>query len=240
MYKRLFLIIVIAGMALSTSTFSKQSLNFPPILRIVSSQEKERSVEKLWRKLAPLKIRTVKTKKGEVLLGKKFVDNDDWFQGLSVVLENISGKTITYIEAGFLFPRQVGDAGKAPPLYKSLRYGLHPDDSEASAINNQPLALKHGEKIAVTLFDPDYLEIMDDLTQLEYAYSIKTVKFNIQEVYFEDGTSWVAGTWFPRNANKLRRPIQEQKPLSNVSAKPVLFLSHSFRENKSENMLSFF
>lgn len=201
MHKRVLANILIASMALFTSTFSKQSLNPTPLLRTPSSQDKQRSVEKLWRKTAPLRVGTIKTKKGEVLLGKKFADNDEWFQGLSVVLENISGKTITYIGAGFLFPRQVGDVGKVPPLYKSLSYGLHPDAPEESAINNQPLALKPGESIAVTLFDPNFLEVKNDLTQLEYTYSIKTIKFNLQEVYFDDGTSWVAGTWFPRNAN---------------------------------------
>ena len=241
MYKRLFTTILIANMVLCPSTLSRQSLNLTPLLRNASSQEKERSVEKSWRKSAPLKIGAIKTKKGEILLGKKFVDSDDeWFQGLSVVLENISGKTITYIGAGFLFPREVGDVGKAPPLYKSLFYGLHPDAPEPSTINRQPLVLKPGEKIAVTLFDPDYFEVKDDLAKLEYIHSIKTIKFHLEEVYFDDGTSWVVGTWFRPNENKTRRPIQEQPPLSSISRSPFSLLSHSFRENKLENFPAFF
>ncbi|MDT4897540.1 MAG: hypothetical protein QOH25_2617 [Acidobacteriota bacterium] len=240
MYERLFIAILIASMVLCPSTLSRQSLNLTPLLRTASSQEKERSVEKLWHKSAPLKIGTIKTKKGEIILGKKFVDDDEWFRGLSVVLENISGKTITYIGAGFLFPRQVGDAGEAPPLYKALSYGLHPDVPEDSVINNQPLALKPGEKIAITLFDPDYFEVKNDLTKLEYIYSIKTIKFNLGEVYFDDGTSWVAGNSLPHKANKTRRSIQEQPPLSSISRSPFSFLGHSFRANKLEKFPAFF
>lgn len=156
------------------------------------------------------------------------------------MLENISGKTITYIGAGFLFPREVGDVGKAPPLYKALSYGLHPDVPEDYAINNQPLALKPGEKIAITLFDPDYFEVKNDLKQLEYIYSIKMIKFHLEEIYFDDGTSWVAGNWLPRNANKTRRSIQEQPPLSSISISPSSLLSHSFREKKLEDFPAFF
>jgi hypothetical protein len=227
-------------MAFGPSTFSNQSLTLTSLYLTVSSQDKERSVEKLWRKAAPLKIGTIKTKKGEVLLGEKFTDNDDWFKGLTVVIENISGKTITYIGAGFLFPRQFGDGGKAPPLYKSLDYGLHPDAPVEAAQNNQPLALKPGEKIAVTLSDVDYFEVKNNLIQLEYAFSIKTIKFNLQEVYFDDGTSWVAGTWFPRNREKTIRPNQGQKLLSHMPGNSSSLLNNSFREKKQGNLPVFF
>lgn len=49
---------------------------------------------------------------GDFLGGQKFADEGDWFQGLSVVLENTSNKTITYIEAGFYFPEKVTKLGK--------------------------------------------------------------------------------------------------------------------------------
>jgi len=117
-------------------------------------------------------------------------------QGLSVVLENTSDKTITYIGAGFLFPRQEGEGRKPPPFYKSLFYGHHPDAPTESLLNVQPLALKAGERIAVTLSDSDYPEVMALLKELEYIHSIKTVKFSLQEIYFDDGTGWPARTPF--------------------------------------------
>lgn len=241
MSKRLFITICITILASGSSALSKPRPNLALLSWTVSSQDKERVIEKSWRKLAPLKIRTIKTKKAKVSLGEKFVDNDDaWFQGLSVSLENISGKTITYLGAGLLFPRQVGDDGKAPPLYKSLSYGLHPDVPEAYTVKSQPLALKPGEKISVILFDSDYLEVKNDLTQLDYAQSIKAIKFNLQEVYFDDGTSWVAGTWFQRNENQTRSSTQAKQPPSSAPGNRFLFLSHGFRENKPGNMFCLF
>jgi hypothetical protein len=163
-----------------------------------AAQEAERVVEKTSRRPTPLKVKVVKTKKGEVALGKKFVDSDeDWFKGLSIVLENVSGKTVTYVGAGFLFPRQDGDAEEVPPLYRDLRYGVHPEAPEAVAVRTQPLTLKPGEEIVVTLPAPEYFEVREDLSRLEYPRSIKAIKFHLVEVYFDDGSGWVVGTWLP-------------------------------------------
>lgn len=163
-----------------------------------AAQEAERVVEKTSRKPTPLKVKVIKTKKGEVPLGKKFVDSDeDWFNGLSIVLENVSGKTVTYVGVGFLFPRQAGDAGKAPPLYKSLSYGHHPSAPSEATVGVRPLSLKPSQRITVKVSESDYFEIRNNLTRLEYAYNIRTIKFNLQEVYFNDGSGWVSGTWLP-------------------------------------------
>ncbi len=169
-------------------------------LKIAASQE-ERVVEKLSRKQAPLMIKAVKRKKGEVFLGKKFTDGEDWFQGLSIVVENISGKTITYVSGGLLFPRQNEVDQKAPPLYKSFHYGVPPFAPGKAAPGVRPLVLKPGEKIVITLSDSDYYEVIANLRRLEYARSIKAIKFNLEEIYFDDGSSWAAGKYFPHNPN---------------------------------------
>jgi hypothetical protein len=236
MRRKLFVAVLVFGAGLSLP--NRPTLSTILTTQAASFQEKRRSVEKLWSKLAPLKVVTVKTKKGRVSLGEKFVDNDDeWFKGLSVVLENISGKTITYVGAGLLFPRQQGNAGKAPPLYKSLNYGLPPDAPEAVALSAQPLELKHGQKITVNLADPEFFEIKNDLIELEYAPSIEAIKFNLGEVYFADGTSWVAGRWFPRGAIKTRSANQPPPSVSSLARSQFSFLSHGVQANKSESLL---
>lgn len=170
---------------------------------------KERSVENLRRKPTPFKVKKIKTKKGDLLLGQKRVDADDWFNGLSVVLENISGKTVVYIGAGFLFPRQNGEAGKPHPLYKSLSYGHHPSAPREAILNTQPLALKPGESFTVTLSSVDYDEVTIVLNRLEYVKSIKLIKFNLEEVYFSDGTGWAAGTWLDHYRKDRNSPIPD-------------------------------
>jgi len=197
-----------------------------------AAQEAERVVEKTSRRPTPLKVKLVKTKKGEVALGKKFFDDDeDWFKGLSIVLENVSGKTVTYVGIGFLFPREDRDVEEAAPLYRDLHYGVHPEAPGSVAARTQPLLLRPGEKLTVTLLDPDYLEVREALSRLEYPHSIKAIKIHLEELHFADGSSWVVGTWFPPGANKTRSALREPPPFGNLT-KQVSFLNCDFPENK--------
>ena len=45
----------------------------------------------------PVKIKLVTSKKGAIKLGETFSDDDDWFRGLTLKIENKSDKAITYI-----------------------------------------------------------------------------------------------------------------------------------------------
>jgi hypothetical protein len=198
------------------------------------NRAEERVVEKMSRKLAPLEVRFVKTRKGEFQIGQKFTDDGNWFQGLSVVLENISKKTIIYVEAGFLFPRESDEVGKAPPLYKTLFYGRHPHAPISANLNIQPLVLKSGEKITFTLSDIDSSEVKSNLRQLDYSHSVKTMKFNLSEIYFEDGTGWVAGTWFDHVPEHSDSDTKEQQPVSNLLKAFPATLSFSFLKFDSE------
>jgi hypothetical protein len=168
------------------------------------ANSKERVVEKVWRRPTPFKIHNIKTRMGEFLIGQKFVAEDDWFDGLTVVLQNVSGKTVIYIGAGFLFPGQSKDTGKSLPLYKSLTYGHHPTAPGQELTNAQPIALKPGERFTLTLTKVDYEEIKTNLKRLEYPQNIKSIKFNLMEVYFDDGTGWAGGTWLDRYPEERR------------------------------------
>lgn len=191
------------------------------------TNSKERIVEKVWRRPTPFKIKNIKTKKGEFLLGQKLIDEDDWFNGISVVLENVSGKTIIYIGAGFLFPGQSGEGGESPPLYKSLSYGHHPGAPGEAVLKRQPLALASGERFTVTLSEVDYDEVIANLKQLKYSQSIKAIKFNLMEVYFSDGTGWAGGTWLDRYREDRNSTIQEQ-PSSFAPRSPPATINSSF------------
>lgn len=206
---RFSLTFIFLGMLLLTNGIAQQTQ-----AQIIRKEEKV--VEKMSRKLAPLEVKFIKTKKGKFLLGQKFTDEEDWFQELSVVLENTSNKTITYVEAGFLFPREDSEVGKAPPLYKTLFYGRHPSAPAGTNLSIQPLTLKPSEKIAVTLSDFDFSEVKGSLKRLDYSLSIKTIKFNLSEIYFEDGTGWIAGTWFNRVPEHSNSDIKEQQPFSKL------------------------
>ncbi|HYY57245.1 MAG TPA: hypothetical protein VE842_07905 [Pyrinomonadaceae bacterium] len=218
------------------ATFSCVALFFALPMAVRAVQEQDRVVSKTWRKPAPLKIKVIKTRKGEFAPEQKIFGGDDWFKGLSIVLENVSGKTITYVGVGFLFPRDDEEVGKTAPLYHTLSYGHHPKAPDEALVNVPPLALKPGESLAVTLSDSDYFEVTTNLKRLEYGHGIKGIKFHLYEIYFDDGTAWVTGHWYLNNSD-----IQERRPLSEApgTRNHSTFLSHSLREYKTADLLSF-
>lgn len=177
-----------------------------------TTRDDEKSVQDtVWRNPSPLKIKFAKTKKGEFLPGQKFADGEDWFQGLTIVLENTSDKMITYIGGGLLFPRQDGKVEKTRPFYKSFSYGQHPYAPNRVNLNVKHLLIKPREGIAVTLSEFDYFEVRSTLKKLNFANTVKTIKFYLSEIYFDDGTGWASGTWFnrvPHHSNRysLKQP----------------------------------
>ncbi len=174
-----------------------------------SNQDEERVVEKLWRKPAPLEVMQIKTGSGNFALGQKFAGDEAWFQTISVVLENTHNKKIVFVGAGFLFPRPQGEEGKPPPFYHQVFYGRHPRDLGASNSKIQPLALEPGERISIKFSDSgSHAQVKATLRELQYASSIKLIKLNLEEIYFDDGTAWVAGTWLrevPDHTNDIPR-----------------------------------
>jgi hypothetical protein len=188
MYKRLFLTIVIASMALGTSTFGKQ----PSTL---AQDTQDRVVTKLRRRPMPVEVKVVKTKKATIEIGQSFSDEDDWFDGLTVSVKNTSGKTIIYLGGGFLFPRPKDGTVEqdAPPRYHRFMYGHHPLAPEAAVQAIQPVSIKPGETFNITISAEDYVSIKRRLNELGYVGSIKEINFNIEEIYFADGMGWRVG-----------------------------------------------
>jgi hypothetical protein len=215
------------------AAFSCVALFFVIPIAVSAIQEQDRVVSKMWRKPAPLKLKVIKTRKGEFKPDQKILDGDDWFKGLSISLENVSGKTITYIGVGFLFPRDPEVFGKTPPLYHRLSYGHHPKAPAGALLNIPPLALRPGESITIALSDFDYSEITNNWRQLESNRSIKDIRLHLYEIFFDDGSGWVVGHWIPNSSD-----IQERQPDSEVPGSNTRFLSHSFRKYKTDDLLS--
>jgi hypothetical protein len=165
-----------------------------PVFGITQSQD--RTVTKFRKLSMPVEVKAVKTKKGVTKLGQAISDDDDWFDGLAVSIENISGKTIIYIGGGFLFPRPQEAASGKPPRYQRFMYGRHPSLSDEASLTIEAINVRPGETFDITLSKKDYDSNKLRLKQLGYPASIKEIKFNIEEIYFDDGTAWIAGGTF--------------------------------------------
>lgn len=197
---------------------------FLPSIKPAPQQSIERVVTKLRRKEPPVKIKTVRTRKGVVELEKHFDGDDDWFNGLTINVENTSGKTITYLDGGFLFPRGLNDVQPdSPPRYHRFMYGRKPQVHYDAASSNQPINIKPGEVLDISILQGEYDSIRQQLKKLGYPVSIREIKINIEEIYFDDGTAWISGSWYQRDSNdpaKYNR-IKKPQPSSRIRFNPT-------------------
>jgi hypothetical protein len=162
----------------------------------------------------PVEIKSVKTKRGTVELGKNFPEEDDWFDGLTVSIKNTSGKTIIYLGGGFLFPRPEDEPSQqaAPPRYQRFMYGRHPLLSDDALQTIEPINVKPGEIFSVTISGEEYGAIRQRLKELGYSASVKEINFNVEEIYFDDGTGWSVGSWYERDPNDKKKYRRIEKP----------------------------
>lgn len=184
-----------------------------------SSKWQDRTVSKFrnGRLPMPLEIKAVKTKKGTTKIGEAISEDDDWFDGLTVSIENTSGKTIIYIGGGFLFPKPKEGVVAEPPWYHTFNYGRHPAAPSAARLTNLPISVKPGEMFDITLSNSDYVSTKQRLRQFGFPESIKDIKFNIEEIYYDDGTAWIVGDESerdPDNPEKYKRKANQPQATS--------------------------
>lgn len=87
-------------------------------------------------------------------------------------------------------------------------YGRHPHAPGTVSLTNSPLSLKPGGKFDITLPGSNYASIKQRLKELGYPDSIKDIKFNVEEIYYDDGTAWIVGGNYeraPGNPEKYKR-----------------------------------
>jgi hypothetical protein len=169
----------------------------------------ERTVTSVWKSM-PVEVRAVKTKNKSTHIGRPVAEGNDWFDGLTLSVTNVTGKSIVYIRGGFLFPRPRHAANaEQPPKYQSFMYGQHPEASEAARLSFLPINLGPGESMDIMLGRSDYEIVKQRLKQIGYADSIKEIQLHLAEVYFDDGSFWVAGH------------TQERKPAGRENRQPT-------------------
>jgi hypothetical protein len=189
---------------------------FLPSIKTAPQQSTDRVVTKLSRKELPVKVKTLKTKKGVEELEKQFDGEDDWFNGLTIKVENISGKTITYLAGGFLFPRLAKDVqADSPPRYHRFMYGRYPQAPSDSALSSQLISIKPGETLDISILQSEYDSIRQQLNDLGYPVSIREISINIEEIYFDDGTAWIVGSWYRRESDNPSKYYRIKKPQPN-------------------------
>jgi hypothetical protein len=146
----------------------------------------------------PVRISAARTQAGALLAGRKFQGDDNWFKGLSLIVTNLSGRTITYVGVGVSFPRPEEGAGAAgPPLSHTISYGASPL-LPRGAVTKPPRPIGPGETLTVGLSDEWFAALKGALKNLKYPDAVRQIELRLEDVGFADGTRW-SGQMFRRD-----------------------------------------
>ncbi len=179
-----------------------------------SHQDQERVVVDKSISDAPVKITLIKTKKRAIEDNKKFTDDDDWLQGLTLRVNNRSDKIVTYVGVHLGFDR-TADQESGLPAGWPLDHGFDPFrlDPEDAIPAPTIVPIASGSDAEIILTDNDYAELRKSLAEIGFPASRKRVSLDVDVVGFSDGTAWNMGHLFRRDSNYLQGPLKGWRPL---------------------------
>lgn len=191
-------------------------LLFLPVLGV--GQGHERTINKVSWRTEPIKIVRLKTKGKPIELGKKFIEDDEWLQGLTVTVENVSNKLISRIELSLSFPRPEGPSQTIPTYTVGLFYGRDPADTEGSEAQKQ--VIPH-ESVDVKMLDVNLPFIREDLEKLGYPDRITQAEIRVDSVTFSDGSMWIGDEMLYPNPADPKQKYNPKFPLKEKSNPPT-------------------
>lgn len=177
------------------------------------SQEKDRLVRKKPWPSEPVTVVAAKTKKkGNVDIGKPFVDDDDWLDGFAVTVFNGSDKVVTAVAISIVFPRPPGNT--RTKFAYDLYFGFSPIRPEYSRRDPNKV-IKPGETAELRMRPQSYASVKAALQKLGYPESINRIELTVLEVGFEDSSVLLSGTLYiqdPNNPGDPTKKIPAPKP----------------------------
>ncbi len=214
----------------------------------VPIQGQERLVMDKSRSDAPVKITLIKTKKRVVDNNKKFLDDDDWLQGLTLRVLNRSDKTVTYVGIQLIF-RRTEDQESGLPAGWPINYGFDPFrlDPGDSIPPPQVTPILAGTETEIRLSESEYEEVKKFFAEIGFPAIRKRMEMDIIKIGFSDGTAWNNGLMFRRDPSSQgplkgwslldlpgngRMQLERRKGSANRTA---FFKKASFRSDSNSN-----
>jgi hypothetical protein len=159
-------------------------------------------LKKLSWKDEPVRIAKLKVRGRPVWFSQKFAEGDDWLNGLSITVKNVSDKPINFVELELVFPRPEGSP--EPESVNRMLYGEYPAAPGEEQVRhpNEPPILP-GKTADLVLSDYDGLQ--EFLRQTNYPAGIREVQVGLGDIVFGDGTKWGAGGLFRRDPDRPER-----------------------------------
>lgn len=143
----------------------------------------------------PVEIVSIKLDGKEVQPGEKIRGDDDWLQGLSFTLKNISDKPISYVAVGLPFKRPKG------VVVFTLSYGVDFSRGEPRR-GSSPPTIQSGQTVDLVLTRERYPNFLDILALGGASRSFDFAQYFVERVCFEDDPDviWEGGYLKRRDA----------------------------------------
>lgn len=148
----------------------------------------------------PVEIRSIKLNGKDIQPGEKIKGDDNWLQGLSFTLKNISDKPIAYVDVGLRFPQPKGI------VVYSLNNGVDFSRGEPRRTSSPP-AIQPGETLDLVLTKEKYPIFLRILAQGGASSSFDTAPYFIERVCFENEPDviWEGGNLKRRDPNQFTK-----------------------------------
>lgn len=173
--------------------------------RLSTAQEKpeDKIIKHFQDPTRPVEIIDVKVKGKAIKLNEKInEDADDWLDDMSLTVKNISDKTITYIQLDLDFP-ETKSTGTLMRFI--LRYGKNP---RALFTTNPLEPLLPNQTATFHLSDQTLAGLKKFMETRQPLNRLKKVDLMLEQVFFEDGTWWFAGSLFRPDPNNPKKYIR--------------------------------
>jgi hypothetical protein len=224
------MVLILMAAVLSSYKGNAQSQGQEPA--VPSFKERERAI---WKKTdfnPPVKIEAVKTKGRPVPLNEKFTDDDDWLKGFSVLVGNLSNKTVTHIGIEMLF-RPLGGGGQLPAGW-FLNYGPNPFHYKTQELMppSRVTNVMAGGEIEIKLTDDQFENLISFLKKTGFPNKVHVVEIRVNSIGFADGTAW--------SAKMLKRDTSNPVGWTKVASSAVVPSSRLQEDAARNNTPSFF
>ena len=148
----------------------------------------------------PVEIVSIKLNGVDIVPGEPIKGDDDWLQGLSFRLKNISDKPIAFVNIGFKFPLRNGF------VVSMLAYGIN-CRAGSTRTTTSPPAIAPGHDIDLALTGDNYKSFLYVLDQARAPRSFDKAPFYVDTVCFEGEPDviWQTGFLKRRHAREFGR-----------------------------------
>jgi hypothetical protein len=136
-------------------------------------------------------------------INRKVTAGEDWLNGLTFKVKNISNKNIVFIYVSLLFPEAKAITGTLFAF--DLRYGADPR-LEAASTTEKPI--KPEEEAEFVVSDASYQNLKRGIeTRITPIKNINSVQIDVVRVIFDDDSAWATGSFMHRDPNNPKRWI---------------------------------